>query len=147
MNLDKLREELSADEGCEYKIYKDHLGYPTFGIGHLITEDDPESGKRVGTKVTEERVVEAFESDIRMVVNDCHNLYDNFSGLPEEGQLILANMMFNMGRTRLGKFKNMNAAVEEGDYSRAANEMVNSRWYNQVRNRASRLVERMRNLA
>ena len=147
MNLDKLREELSSDEGCEYKIYKDHLGYPTFGIGHLITEDDPESGKRVGTKVTEERVVEAFESDIRMVVNDCHNLYDNFSGLPEEGQLILANMMFNMGRTRLGKFKNMNAAVEEGDYSRAANEMVNSRWYNQVRNRASRLVERMRNLA
>ena len=146
MNLDKLREELSSDEGCEYKIYKDHLGYPTFGIGHLITEDDPESGKRVGTKVTEERVVEAFESDIRMVVNDCHNLYDNFSGLPEEGQLILANMMFNMGRTRLGKFKNMNAAVEEGDYSRAANEMVNSRWYNQVRNRASRLVERMRSL-
>ena len=55
--------------------------------------------------------------------------------------------MFNMGRTRLGKFKNMNAAVEEGDYSRAANEMVNSRWYNQVRNRASRLVERMRSLA
>ena len=147
MNLDKLREELSADEGCEYKIYKDHLGYPTFGIGHLITEDDPESGKRVGTKVSEERVVEAFESDIRMVLNDCHNLYDNFSGLSEECQLILANMMFNMGRTRLGKFKNMNAAIEEGDYSRAANEMVNSRWYNQVRNRASRLVERMRNLA
>ena len=147
MNLDKLREELSADEGCEYKIYKDHLGYPTFGIGHLITEDDPESGKRVGTKVTEERVVEAFESDIRMVLDDCHNLYDNFSGIPEECQLILANMMFNMGRTRLGKFKNMNAAVEEGDYSRAANEMVNSRWYTQVRNRASRLVERMRSLA
>ena len=147
MNLDKLREELSADEGCEYKIYKDHLGYPTFGIGHLITEDDPESGKRVGTKVSEERVVEAFESDIRMVWDDCHNLYANFSGLPEECQLILSNMMFNMGRTRLGKFKNMNAAVEEGDYSRAANEMVNSRWYTQVRNRASRLVERMRSLA
>jgi len=146
MNLDKLREELSSDEGCEYKIYKDHLGYHTFGIGHLITEDDPEKGKRVGTKVSEERVVEAFESDIRMVLDDCHILYDNFSGLSEECQLILANMMFNMGRTRLGKFKNMNAAVEEGDYSRAANEMVNSRWYNQVRNRASRLVERMRSL-
>ena len=147
MNIDKLRKELERDEGVRYEVYLDHLGYPTFGIGHLITEDDPEKGKRVGTKVSEERVVEAFESDIRMVLDDCHNLYDNFSGIPEECQLILANMMFNMGRTRLGKFKNMNAAVEEGDYSRAANEMVNSRWYNQVRNRASRLVERMRSLA
>ena len=147
MNLDKLREELSDDEGCEYKIYKDHLGYPTFGIGHLITEDDPESGKRVGTKVTEERVVEAFESDIRMVLDDCHNLYDNFSGIPEEGQLILANMMFNMGRTRLSKFRGMKRGVDARDWNAAADEMVDSNWYNQVRNRASRLVERMRSLA
>ena len=143
MNLDKLREELSADEGCEYKIYKDHLGYPTFGIGHLITEDDPESGKRVGTKVTEERVVEAFESDIRMVVNDCHNLYDNFSGLPEECQLILSNMMFNMGRTRLGKFKNMIKALQNRDYKRASIEMLDSRWAKQTPNRANELSNHM----
>ena len=51
-----------------------------------------------------------------------------------------------MGRTRLSKFKNMNAAVEEGDWNRASQEMMNSRWYNQVRNRARRLVERMRNV-
>ena len=42
MNLDQLRNEIEADEGCEYKIYKDHLGYPTFGIGHLIKETDPD---------------------------------------------------------------------------------------------------------
>ena len=73
-------------------------------------------------------------------------LVEMFGGLPEEVQLILANMMFNMGRTRLSKFKNMNAAVEEGDWNRASQEMMNSRWYNQVRNRARRLVERMRNV-
>ena len=77
---------------------------------------------------------------------DAVKLYDDFGGLPEEVQLILANMMFNMGRTRLSKFKNMNAAVEEGDWNRASQEMMNSRWYNQVRNRARRLVERMRNV-
>ena len=36
MDLVKLREELEIDEGVEYKIYNDHLGYPTFGVGHLI---------------------------------------------------------------------------------------------------------------
>ena len=45
MNKDRLREELAEDEGCKYEIYLDHLGLPTFGIGHLIVEDDPEFGK------------------------------------------------------------------------------------------------------
>ena len=147
MNLDILREEIAADEGKVLKIYKDHLGYPTFGIGHLIIEDDPEHGQRVGTKVSEERCDEAFDQDVKSVLADCDTLYDDFGGLPEEVQLILANMMFNMGRTRLSKFKNMNAAVEEGDWNRASQEMMNSRWYNQVRNRARRLVERMRNVS
>ena len=146
MNLEILREDIAADEGKVLKIYKDHLGYPTFGIGHLITEDDPEHGSRVGTKVSEERCDEAFDQDVKSVIADCNILYDDFGGLPEEVQLILANMMFNMGRTRLSKFKNMNAAVEEGDWNRASQEMMNSRWYNQVRNRARRLVERMRNV-
>ena len=34
MNIEKLREELAADEGEVNEIYLDHLGYPTFGIGH-----------------------------------------------------------------------------------------------------------------
>ena len=61
-------------------------------------------------------------------------------------QRIIANMMFNMGRPRLSKFANMKAAVDEGDWNRAADEMMDSRWYNQVTNRAERLVERMRNV-
>jgi GH24 family phage-related lysozyme (muramidase) len=40
MDINKLREQLEVDEGCEYKIYNDHLGYATFGIGHLIKESD-----------------------------------------------------------------------------------------------------------
>ena len=51
MNLEKLREELEIDEGCKYEIYLDHLGYPTFGIGHLIIDDDPESGWEVGASI------------------------------------------------------------------------------------------------
>ena len=44
MNIDKLRDQLKVDEGVVYEVYKDHLGYPTFGIGHLVREDDDEYG-------------------------------------------------------------------------------------------------------
>ncbi len=146
MDLSKLREELKQDEGCIYEIYNDHLGYATFGIGHLITENDPEHGQSLGTEVLEDRVIEAFEFDIETVLKDCKILYYDFHSLPEEVQRIIANMMFNMGRTRLSKFRNMKSNIDRRDWNAAADEMVDSVWYRQVTNRANRLVERMRNV-
>ena len=55
-------------------------------------------------------------------------------------------MMFNMGRPRLSKFKNFNAAIEEHDGARAAVEGRDSLWYRQVTNRAERLMSRMENV-
>ena len=147
MNIEKLREELAADEGEVNEIYLDHLGYPTFGIGHLVLDSDPESGLPVGTTIDNDRVVEAFESDIETVLSDCSKLYPDFDELPEEAQRVIANMMFNMGRPRLSKFKGMKSGVDARDWNRAADEMVDSRWYRQVTNRADRLVTRVRALA
>jgi lysozyme len=146
MNMEKLREELEKDEGVKYEVYLDHLGYPTFGIGHLITDDDPECGAPVGTKVDTDRVKEAFETDVEGVLSDCERLYVQFEHLPEEVQLIVANMMFNMGYSRLSRFKGMHRGVDARNWEAAADEMVDSQWYNQVTNRADRLVVRMRSL-
>ena len=147
MNKDQLREELAEDEGCRYEIYLDHLGLPTFGIGALIKEHDPEYGQPVGTPVSEDRVRKRFNLDIAVTIEDCQVLYDDFDDLPEEAQLVIANMMFNMGRPRLSKFKGMKAGVDARDWERAADEMVDSRWHDQVPNRAKRLVKRIRDLA
>ena len=147
MDIEKLREQLEVDEGCEYKIYNDHLGYATFGIGHLVTESDPEKSLDLGSAVSSERVAEAFESDIQSVLRDCHILYSDFHTLPEEAQQVIANMMFNLGRPRLSKFAGMKRGVDARDWNQAADEMVDSTWYRQVTNRADRLVERIRVLA
>jgi lysozyme len=146
MNIDQLQEELKRDEGCVNAIYLDHLNLPTCGIGHLITEWDEEYGKPVGTEVSEDRVNELFKEDIKVTLEECKVLYENFDDLPEEAQLILANMMFNMGRPRLSKFKKMNKAIAEEDWIEASLQMEDSKWYRQVTNRAERLVERMSNL-
>ena len=147
MNIEQLREQLEVDEGCVYEIYNDHLGYATFGIGHLVTESDPEQGQSLGTPVSSDRVAEAFESDIQSVLRDCNILYSDFHNLPEEAQQVIANMMFNLGRPRLSKFAGMKRGVDARDWNQAADEMVDSNWYRQVTNRADRLVERIRALA
>ena len=147
MDLQRLREDLEIDEGVKHEIYLDHLGYPTFGIGHLVLDTDPEHGQPVGTAVSNDRVIEAFESDLVGVMSDCERLYSDFGDLPEEAQQVIANMMFNMGRPRLSKFKGMKRGVDDRDWNVAADEMVDSRWYRQVTNRADRLVQRIRALA
>ena len=147
MNKDVLREEIAADEGCKYEVYLDHLGLPTCGIGHLITENDEEYDKPVGTVVEEERVRRLFSLDIAVTIDECKVLYPDFDDFDEELQHILCNMMFNMGRPRLSRFKLMQAAIDNKDFNEAAEQMINSRWHDQVPNRAKRLVKRMRALA
>ena len=144
MDIDKLREEIACDEGSVNEIYLDHLGLPTFGIGHLVLDSDPEYGQPVGTPVSEDRCNSAFDQDVKTVLDDCSILYDDFDDLPEEAQRIIANMMFNMGRPRLSKFKGMKRGVDARDWNAAADEMVDSNWYRQVTKRADRLVARMR---
>ena len=143
MNIDELRQELEYDEGVEYKIYHDHKGYPTFGIGHLITQSDPEFSLPLGAPVSEERVAECFNQDIETTISECKILFDNFDELPEEVQRIIANMMFNMGRPRLSKFKMFRAALANKNWSECAVQMEDSRWHKQVTNRANRLISRM----
>jgi lysozyme len=142
--IDRLREELKTDEGCKYEIYLDHLGLPTYGIGHLVTEKDPEYGMEVGTLVDEIRVNEVFEQDIQVTINDCKKVYDDWDSMDETVKLICCNMMFNLGYPRYCKFKKMIQAIKDGDWLEAGNQMKDSRWYKQVTNRADRLISRMR---
>jgi lysozyme len=145
MNREAVFETLKVDEGVVYEIYKDHLGYDTFGVGHLVVENDPEYGWEVGTPVTEERVWQAFQLDLDIAISECQFLYGDYtwSKFPDEVQEILCNMMFNMGRPRLSMFKKMNSALESHDWATAAKEGRDSRWYNQVKNRAERLMSRL----
>lgn len=148
MNIDRLYNQLKIDEGVKFEIYLDHLGYPTFGIGHLITKEDPEFGLPVGTKVSQERVTQCFNIDIEKSVKACRMVYGvQFDSWQDELQEILVNMAFNLGQTRLGKFVKFKAALNEKDYVKAAKEGRDSLWYRQVTNRAERLMKRLEKLS
>jgi len=146
MNMEEFKKEIIIDEGIKHEIYLDHLGLPTMGVGHLITEWDEEYGKPVGTPVSEERVNNCLTQDIHVTIEECKKLYEDFDVLPVDAQHIIANMMFNMGRPRLSKFKKMKEAVDKRDWFEAAYEMTDSKWATQVPNRAMRLVQRMKDI-
>jgi lysozyme len=146
MNITQLREQLKIDEGVKYSIYKDHLGYPTFGIGHLITTHDVENGQPVGSLVSEERVNEVFEKDVKTMISEAKLLFPNLESLPEEAQQVIVNMIFNMGRPRLSNFKKFISYINESKWEEASSEMLNSAWARQVGKRAQTLSDRIKNI-
>ena len=58
--LNELRQELAEDEGCKYEIYLDHLGLPTFGIGHLVTKEDKEYDKEETWTTSKKRLTRSL---------------------------------------------------------------------------------------
>jgi len=141
---ERLRKILEREEGVKYEIYLDHLSYPTLGIGHLILPEDEEHGCEVGTPVSEERVAALFEADLKIVEDDCWQLFDHYNYLPDNIQLVCAAMAFQLGRSRLSGFKKFRAAINEGRWSDVILEMINSRWHKQTTARAERMIALVR---
>ena len=141
---ERLRKILEREEGVKYEIYLDHLGIPTCGVGHMLIPEDEEHGCEVGTPVSEERVAALFEADLKIVEDDCWQLFDHYNYLPDNIQLVCSAMAFQLGRSRLSGFKKFRAAINEGRWSDAADEMIDSRWYKQTTARAERMIALVR---
>jgi len=143
MNLEELKEDIAKEEGLKYEIYRCSEGYPTAGIGHLITEWDEEYyGMPIGTEVSKEQVDKWFESDLYVAINDMEKFTADMQ-VDENVKECITHMVFQLGLPRLNKFKNFKQALIDGDIAKAQAEMKDSLWYKQTTNRAERLIEKM----
>jgi len=142
MNIELCKAEIKRHEGEVLKIYEDSLGYKTLGIGHLCQPEDPEYSWEVGTKVSQEVVDMYYEQDFKKHYKETIHVFgseEDFENLPEPIQRVLVNMCFNLGGTRLSKFKNMLKACKEHNWSEMARQMEDSRWFGQVGRRSIEL--------
>ena len=147
MITEKLIDQIKYDEGVVLEVYKDHLGYDTCGVGHLLVKGNPEYGCAVGTPISESACDNYLKQDLQVAWDECKILYQPwFKDFPQEVKEILINMMFNMGRPRLSKFVNFNKAIMRKDWKSAAVEGRDSLWHKQVRKRAERLMVRLESL-
>ena len=138
-----IEDDLIRHEGYVEEIYLCSAGYPTFGIGHKVTPQDPEYNLEVGSPVSKERCEQAFVQDLAIALEDAEKLLPGLTERPTNVQRVLVNMAFNLGYNRLSKFKRMLNAVNLKDYPRAAEEMIDSKWYHQVGRRGKELVRLM----
>ena len=148
---------IEPHEGRRNKVYSDSRGIPTIGIGfNLLRRDAPERLQKMGRdydrirsgqeQLTDQEINELFKTDIGSAHWNA-NAFVDFAGQPKEVQLILTDMAFNLGANGLNKFRELQKALNEKDYQRAAQEMINSRWYGQVGNRSKKLVKMMASLS
>jgi len=142
MDIEHLKKDIMFEEGVKYEVYNDHLGYKTFGVGHLVRATDPENDMEVGTTVSKERVDECFEVDLYVAINDAEKFCDGME-VDDNIKECVTHMVFQLGLPRLNKFRNFKQALIDGDIAKAQAEMKDSLWYRQTTNRAERLIEKM----
>ena len=109
----------------------------------MVLDSDPECGLPIGSSIPEERVLECLNKDIDIICADLDRALPWWRELDGVRQRVLVNMGFNLGLTRLLKFKKFLAALEKKDYETAAIEMMDSRWAVQVKGRANRLRDKI----
>ena len=133
--LDICRVELPEDEGRRKKAYRDSVGVLTAGIGRNLQD----------VEFTDSEIALMFANDLERADKGARAIFTQFDALTAPRKAALVNLVFNMGERRLRGFQKMIAAVHAGDFGRAADELVNSKWYTQVQpSRSHRIVKMMR---
>ncbi len=144
--MNEIKKRIMEHEGFRDVAYNDTLGIATIGYGHMIL---PEDNIQIGSKYSKEYLTEIFEKDFKIAVKGSKKLIEQYltnlytldvppSAIAKiEG--ILIEMVFQMGRPRVSKFKKMFKALNQGDFNTAADEMMDSRWADQTFERALNL--------
>lgn len=130
-----------------FVCYQDSLGKLTGGHGHLLSKAERKKYPE-GTRIPAYIVDVWWENDSTHHLDSAEAFISvhRLNGIDIEAKKILVNMVFNMGAWKLSRFKNMIKALQKKDYYRAADEMIDSRWFKQTGIRSKELVARMRNL-
>jgi lysozyme len=120
---------LQRHEGLRLKPYKCTAGKLSIGYGRNL--DD------MGISEVEAMVM--LRNDIEQCYQELE-MFSWFEDLDQVRQEALVNMLFNLGLPTFLEFKKTLKFVAEGKYSQAAEEMLRSKWADQVGDRAKELA-------
>ena len=145
MNMDRLLKSVKQHEGYRNKVYLDSLGKRTVGVGHLCVEDFWEDNK----EYSEEMLMKILKDDLKNAIQGAEELCSKCPDLKDLAKEIIVEMIFQLGKTGVSKFRNMWKALKKNppQYGVAASEMLDSRWAKQTPNRAKEMSDHMRSLA
>ena len=156
-----IEEQLILHEGLRLEVYKCPADYWTVGVGRNLEGKpltDAEQQYVLGCSglrpeqtiailrecgISKDDALFLLREDITDAEKDLQH-FDWFEDLDPVRKKVVIDMRYNLGPTRFRQFKRMIAALAAGDYTAAAAEMVDSKWYRQVMTRGTRLAQMMR---
>ena len=144
MDMDRLLESVKKHEGYRNKVYLDTLGKRTVGVGHLCVEDFWEDDK----EYEESFLMEILEKDLSDAIKGANDLMAEHGcmDINEKAHELIIEMVFQLGKSGVSKFRNMWKALSELNYVGASYEMLDSRWAKQTPNRANAMAKTMKEI-
>jgi len=121
---------ISHWEGVRDTPYVDTLGNLTVGIGHKLSKDSPIREYKVS------EITNMFDSDLETAKEGAKELFPSFYVHNKDVQLILTDMVFNIGKEGVRKFILFHNAIEAYDYTEAAKQIKESKYFTQTGKRA-----------
>lgn len=118
----------------KFWTYKDSLGYPTIGYGHLVKPCE-----NFTNGLTEEQATKLLEADLAIARSEVVKLNVNPPSASRWNDFLVL-MVFQLGLTKTLQFKKFLAALRNGNYSTAINEVKDSNWYRQTPNRVNDMI-------
>ena len=131
--MHSIEDQLILHEGLRLKPYRCTAGKLTIGVGRNLDDRG----------ISHHEAMMLLRNDIEEVAGQLER-HSWYVALGPVRRKVLIDMAFNLGMAGLMGFKRMIEALKRGDYERAADEMINSRWYGQVGERGRRLERMMR---
>jgi len=134
--MERLVKMLKLHEGVRNHVYVCTAGYETIGVGRNISES--------GLGLTDEEINILLMNDIERVKKELSSSFSWFVDLDEVRQNAIIDMCFNLGLSRLNQFVKALDGMASKDYDKAADEFMDSRWSQQVGQRAVTVTEMIR---
>ena len=145
MDMNRLLKSVKQHEGYKDHVYLDTRNKRTVGVGHLCVEDH----WKEGVAYPEEMLMKVLKDDLKNAIQGAERLCSDCPDLKDQAKEIIVEMVFQLGKTGVSKFRNMWKALEHDppNYERASLEMLDSRWASQTPGRAKEMSDHMRDLA
>lgn len=82
--------------------------------------------------VTHDQARAMLHADMLRVMDDCRSMFADFDLLPRNVRFVIADLRYNLGPHRFRQFKRFIEAAQAQDWTEAAAELKDSKWYGQV---------------
>lgn len=124
-----IRKKMIAEEGIEYTVYRDSLGKPTVGIGHLVL---PEDNLVVGQTITSAQVEAFFKKDITDAIWAAISQAKEVGEFEKDFVTALTSVNFQLGVHWYKKWPNTYAALKVGNLEKVIRNVMGSLWHKQT---------------